>query len=302
MRWSALSLLLVGCTQSLSIEGYCAEFPRAQCRAGQRCGGVSAAVHCDDVPPVSPTCADVFERTMVALQLRFDGVAAKACVDATLRAECIGQYPVPAACTDVLVGGADAGAPCGVCGGGLFCAAQPNQLCGTCVPPTTLATTPIGSGCTFTDNRCGPDAFCKGDVCTARPGVGEGCSSNECALGLRCVANVCATPGELSDACDPSLGCKGGLWCDNGRCALTRPLGEACSAPIACQSVRCVDGACAGPSGEGEACRSGCDVLLTCVNDVCVRGAGLGEACGVAGCVPGGRCVDGVCGDVLSCG
>lgn len=142
------------------------------------------------------------------------------------------------------------------------------------------------------------------EVCAAQLPVGAKCPSGgayslDCSEGLRCVGNVCITPGDLGETCKLTEQCKEGLACTSGKCAAGHALGEGCdrlsdncALPNHCDSVsfKCVP-----PGAVGEACNSyvahrACVEGAACVSKKCVQLLDDG-----ATCTTDGECLSGFC-------
>lgn len=74
-----------------------------------------------------------------------------------------------------------------------------------------------GSAC-GSDDECGSQ-WCDAGTCTARPGLGEACTSYECGAGLTCVDGACSELRGDGAACASWGDCLSGLCDESGFCA-----------------------------------------------------------------------------------
>lgn len=309
---------LAGCAAQVPMEEFCQREAQSECESLQRCGLKSAAIDCAKAE-LFDDCLWPYRPALEAGVMRYDGVAAAACLSAISEHKCEDGLLVfvrrgDEACQAVVVGQATEGQPCGVCAAGLQCNATALS-CGVCVktPVTSSALpgesepclSPIGDG-----PGCRPGFFCRSQPssqarCVRQPGLGEACTDEvPCNLGSNCVEGVCVALAKAGEPCAPR-GCEAGLYCDaSGACAVPGPSGSACSSDEACALFNCVDGVCRGAPREGQPCPEGgfCSNTLACHDGVCVARVPVGGACSGSDCAGFGVCVDGVCRDAtLEC-
>lgn len=294
------ALVFTACEPSVAFERYCAELTNAQCLAAQRCGTLSRSIDCGKPYVVTGDCLGPYQEAFVARTLRYDGVNAKKCVDATREASC-SSVGVPERCWSVAVGTGKEGEPCGTCGEGLYCLRAGAASCGTCAvrePEPQRMLPKRGEACTspLADGEgCVADSWCQSNVCVARAEVGEACGV--CVLGASCLDGVCVADAEAGESCVERR-CFNGLSCIDGTCVVRTPIGAFCAQDAECVSLRCLDGLCAVGRAAGSACdeRAPCQPELHCVDARCAPLPAHGGACSGV-CAGLGSCVEGVCVD-----
>ncbi len=140
-----------------------------------------------------------------------------------------------------------------------------------------------------------------------------------CAEGLLCEpqSGMCVRVPTDGEECLQNFVCAEGHWCsmegETPTCRPTKATGDPCNSFQECETLNCVDGACAAAPGEGDSCTLGrCAEGLVCdASDgapVCIALPKMGEAClenPVSRCAEGLTCRDDVCtgkpGDGQSC-
>lgn len=292
------------------------------------CESWHAQVLCDPL-------ARSLSRAEVAGELLWLPSAGRRCVEALGASGCeLGiQYDILAVpdCARALAPRAGEGASCTFaesCLEGNFCAfsagcpgtcqslAQINEACGEATPcaegsfcPLTRmrceAQSDVGAPCepVAFGSSCRAGAFCDasqpgGEVCVAGRGRGNGCTrSEECAVGLSCVANRCSA-GQTGDSCRDDRGCVGEGRCAAGLCVEAAGEGASCASDEACaRGLRCGASGCTRGAADGEGCNQASDCQSgRCVSSVCRALLADGEVCTVDGdCLVGRRCVDNQC-------
>ncbi|WP_157070289.1 hypothetical protein [Sandaracinus amylolyticus] len=213
------------------------------------------------------------------------------------------------------------------CGEGERCAAVDGveHACieGRCAPVPVVA---VGERCQSGVARCGADAWCAGETCTARAALGDVCEPGlPCVEGLRCDTDAepprCAPLGVAGDACDGDHECAAespycadldgdgvehcsadadGAWCRGGlsgdfpfHAFDSCPETHVCAIAGELSSHRCYPIA-----ARGSACDDTrpCENGSRCVDDRCVAIALPDEACGAeVACPLTHACVEGRC-------
>lgn len=295
---AALLVTLAGCGDgAIPLDRLEDEMARAICAAYDRCPllvgrlddeawllGSSTAECVANLEMLAAFWLDVLRsRGRLAVEkgtAKYDGAAARACLDAFARASCEEISKMDAlvpVCPDIFQGTVPVGGSCRIneeCNGG-WCDAEPHEKCpGICV--AWLAT---GEDCSGSwDRRCAPGLWCDPNL-------------------FRCTERSSAAEGE---SCAGEVGCAYGLTCDEGT-SLCRPLklvgeGEVCGNGALCdRGLRCFSAAdkqtCKRVSvghTEGAACwpemyDAACDLTdgLFCdpYKSRCVLLPGAGEPC-----------------------
>jgi hypothetical protein len=162
-------------------------------------------------------------------------------------------------------------------------------------------------------SECESLLACVSGVCRTPVAVGASCTTLPCVQGATCVAGTCqALPG-LDAACTGS--CQAGLVCVGSprRCRMPGAEGAVCRGDAfdgdCTEGLRCVSNRCALPPGDGQPCLDRfigyvCADGLRCGSTVTCRvPSAVGATCTeTSDCIPGARCVDGTCSDVLDLG
>lgn len=278
---AAALLAVTACSSSPSIPfaQYAQRRLEAQCQRLVSCGVFASAAACPAyfrLIPDSSLAAAVHDH-----KVRYDGVAAAACVDALAKQSCDATSRdarvAPAPCGKVLTGELGGGAPCafstecksGSCMFGSAC--DPSTCCaGTCADTSP---SPIGGAC-HVDSDCVADTYCGLDqLCHALGKDGATCyGDNQCDYGLACI--TATNPGICH-----ALGADAGP-CPYGRCA---SVGDTCNASMTCVAVglpgaactmdaqcspygRCdtASGQCAAAPDIGQPCTSQCEADAWC--------------------------------------
>ncbi len=208
-------------------------------------------------PGLSNASAPLWQESIDAGRLAFDGAKLSDCIEATTRLGCeaLRSRDIPA-CEEAFEGLVEPG---GACVAEVDCAGEA---------------------------YCALDAACPG-VCTLRVGGGESCTADaECQSGFGCSGGTCVTPAGVGESCGggSAVTCEDGLLCagegetEPGTCkafdaVFVQPLGESCNLvdgldPLCEPGLSCVvedfDFAtmeviqvCAAPSSSGGACNLG---------------------------------------------
>jgi hypothetical protein len=118
------------------------------------------------------------------------------------------------------------------------------------------------------NNHCLPGLVCPvldtGSSATCSTPIAEGNScrfSSQCAAGLACVADVCASEPTLGEVCDSFLfgghDCASGFICDAEVCKAARFPGQSCGGDLeTCAEGLCVDGICVPRKENDAACET----------------------------------------------
>ena len=162
---------------------------------------------------------------------------------------------------DLVVGLVTAGGECEEdweCADGLFCTpadAPDGGAAKHCRAPVAA-----GGSCDNTDD-CLPEAYCDPvmDVCMARSGLGEMCTSNSrCEEGLSCFDDgTCQTAGSTMHDCNDNDDCGELAYCDFGtdQCVPRLEEGQPCSS-----SLRCISSLACPFSEDMPVCQSSLNV------------------------------------------
>jgi hypothetical protein len=202
--------------------------------------------------------------------LALDPAGIERCAAHLEAVECDAQiFDLDGPCGGIWVGQAESGAACApgiesfVCAPGNDCVLG-LDFCGTCEPTVAL-----GAAC-GEDERCPQTARCVNGTCVARALPGMPCGETGCALGARCVGDVCVGPARaaVGESCANRERCPYRTECVGGRCVEAGVLGTACDTTRPCASGACVGGVCVAPDPAGAACENG----STCIGGVCDAG------------------------------
>jgi hypothetical protein len=226
--------------------------------------------------------------------IKFDGEAAKSCMDEISQAGCtFTAFPRHDVCQDVFVGLVAVGGSCVIsdeCVGGGDCLASDStcdrsvSCCpGTCEPGHTKVA--LGAHCRSTLD-CDDDAYCTSttQVCTALA-TSEGAACDDlfgCTGDLLCNVDAqtqqyttCYRPAARGAACVASsfLPCADERdYCDptTNTCAALPGVGQACGTGAACVAyATCSNSTCTARPTTGEACADSCVGDLQCANSTC---------------------------------
>lgn len=251
------------CRPSRSLSGCSYRGPLA-CPVGARCGAsrecelesLGRCGHAGDAPCPDGTgcefgrCVRIFPCVVDGHPLGFERCGP----DAHCAAELLGP-------TRCVRDGAEGGR-CRVrgvsCDGGLACSFA-DLRCRRAVVETRAPGD--GQPCGL-NGYCDVDTRCVEGVCRRGDGSAAGlpCLAGVCADGLRCVLNVCITPGVEGDRCVFDDGCAASFRCERDS----------------------TGGVCRRAGGEGQRCRvegPRCDAGLGCVLDRCLRAVARGAPC-----------------------
>lgn len=284
MSFAAALLALIGCSGGPPpvAADYCERTVDDFCDYYLRCGRMAV----DDVATCHTVflerCNAVYEpryRTLEergVLALSADGL--DACAEHLQTVACDQQIgDLDGACAQLWTGLTPAGGACApgveslVCAEGTTCVLG-LDLCGSC--EATVAT-----GATCGDGlRCQAADSCLDGVCVARGRPGDACDVVPCALGARCVDNLCQVPdiAGLGDTCDAFHPCAYASVCTGGTCNAVAWLGQSCDTTTPCGSGWCDAGTCAALFDDGVSCERGdqcvsglCDGTCSALPGVC---------------------------------
>jgi hypothetical protein len=270
-----------------------AEWLESMCELGRRCEELSSFVSSAMCRPGYPDL--IWEGILDAWRAgtgMYDPARGRACLEALSRIEgcptSIDEiYPVE--CLEMVVGTVPEGGACYVghwapeCQEGLQCI-RGSECPGRCEPWSER-----GEPCDGV-RYCAPGLSCdRSNVCVG-PALGEPCDEY-CGLGLVCAEGACVFPAQRGEACDDAQPCSSPLQCgSDGHCEdPTRPTeGEPCEPFVGC----------AFPAGCVRFGEDASSYVYRCVN-----GSPLGQGCGsTMPCGAGGRCVTGVCRQIVASG
>lgn len=223
--------------------------------------------------------------------VRYDARWARACIAATRDAS-ICTLRTPDACSGVLAGTTEIGAPClgdtdctgdaycddwsscpGLCeprgGNGADCAAVPCAPGFACIESRCRSQATLGGSCAGT--ICAPDFNCDASrVCVPLSAEGDPCTTHgDCAARLLCIDSICQTGVGVGSPCSVAAPCATGTRCVEGSCVRVGLPGETCGPTSVCPgSFHCSAGVCTPDPVVGEACESS----ATCAQGVCSDG------------------------------
>lgn len=279
----ALLALLGACGDNLPppvpIDDYEAAVREAECSFLARCGEVESVATCLALSLGPGLTITANQRAgVIAGAIRYDGAAARRCVDAIALGDCDvsseSERILAILCQPPLAGSLRDGETC------RLSEECRSQVCS--VPSCDMA---CCSG------------RCIGDTPPAIPGPGQPCPDSVCAAGLACHLGGCERLLPAGASCEQRDGCDYGLLCLDGRCQTPPVLGETCSGICRDRGTRCdPDTQTCVPVGlAGAACSitadpSGCSVIYACDRTGhCSAGIALGQPCGLGDRCAGAR-------------
>ena len=288
----AMALAACGGGGSIAIGDLGDEIIAAQCARYVRCGVYASEELCR-----AAASADLsaLEQGVEAGRIRYDGEAARECLDALAEASCdtttASARKTPGACDEAIVGTVADGGACynsnecvsGSCNEPDTC----NMACcaGTCDP--TVVEVAIGQSCA--NAPCVEDAFCNDqDVCAALLAANAACQSDtQCGYGLMCANDVCVASANRGEACADGDCADLGDRCDGTNCVALSAVGGTCSSGFAglfdCQRPYVCNQTtlkCEEPPTAGESCQFFCAGGLFCNDDnECEAPRANGAAC-----------------------
>lgn len=254
---------IVSTTDGGSLDGWCERYADAVCNRAVQCQQ-SRSLDCREA--TMSVCARN-QRPLARLGLiRFDAVAADACVARVTAAPCSAPQPV---CTDVMLPNAQLGQKCDDLSANClvgYCPSPPrNTTNGVCPVCTALAA--LGESCV--SRRCdSATGFCDlandGGTCAPFRAAGAPCTAFECREG--CIdyfaydggVSRCG-PVALGAACGSSADCGAAAYCDGnlfdflgtrlrfGQCTARRTVGQTCTLQQTdepCTASACLGGTC----------------------------------------------------------
>lgn len=312
----AATLLAVGCGPP-TYGDFLDQMTTAWCDREVRCGLRAAGE-----PGCAPAPAHLVARSELDRgqsiadgRMRYDALAAKACIDAVKHSVCdpTGMLlATRARCAAVVAPRVEAYGACqghDECLGGR-CVFVGDACVGQCEPYL-----PVGSACDTDPAACDPTVhFCDGARCVAKGGKGAACTDDlACDADFRCVDGRCASqprPGR-GQPCDALRFCNDATYCRDGSCVERGGTDAPCDRPEACKSERlCVGllatraGVCGPPAPLDGACVAdaeitGCPPGLRCVGNQCLRAeaqqAGWNETCALYPCRSELACLSSTC-------
>jgi len=217
---------------------------------------------------------------------RYDGAAARGCLDAVKGLACGPGLNAPAllsgACGSVFTGTLADGDRCISdlqCGTHSYCAVADNTSCdGTCTPATPACNSDRQCASGQACDQAMPTSTSLGTCAPAVPpgAAGQPCgTSGRCQTGLVCAAGTCVALAQAGAPCaggNPFQACAAGLVCATSQtCMAPAMKGETCQDRLQCggmfssiicddTSQTCVDWAAGGPcSGDGCPYTAFCD-------------------------------------------
>jgi hypothetical protein len=260
--------LLCACGPSdIALGSFALPYARAVCGAQARCQTLSASVEGRCRAALAASLDADVHKALAAGRLRYDGGAARTCVDGLDSTRCLSRGPTDAtqaACYRALQGTVAAGQPCSF----LFeCSA------GLCVPDSTCP-----ASC--------PTLAPRGQPCSAQ---GPFCDER---VGLVCIGGVCAPPGASGASCALQRDCQIGLLCAGSRCVSLHRAGEPCERDENCDAGTFCAETCQPRLGAGASCGADADTI-----DAALRGAQCadGLVCKGAALTTQGAPVGGTC-------
>jgi hypothetical protein len=314
----------------------------AQCGLYQKCLGDLYAIFLGAEDCVTVTERRVengelaqLEAAVSAGEVKYDGLAARACLDEIAARSCDALLERETeACDKAVEGNVAAGGECDFdfqCQGQAFC-----KITGSACPGACTNRQPAGSSCTD-DDHCADGLVCseQTSACTAPAGETEACegaSAPPCAPGLLCIGEdeTAGTPGScktassvfvaaVGEACSFQTGplCVSSAACTiddlatlSGTCAAKAASGAACkraSIPAQCPDDQYCEGSGANPDGictalpgDGQPCvevlgEQRCAAYARCENGTCRNMQTNGGACATGAVCYSGVCQGGAC-------
>jgi len=261
MRWWVL-VLVVGCTNQLTLDEFEDQYTERFCEWRARCGLYGAVAECvERAGFAGDTTADV-RGAVGAGKVDFDSSAARDCLDGFDTVACHHRTPL-LACANVFHGRLHLGDACALdvecdtwnCD---FTTCPADGCCaGTCAQPSVRAM--VGEPC-YGDADCAPELQChfepgpfvpgQAGACQPLPGTGEPCDfecleqSDTC----REDTHLCAHGAVTGERCDTNFDCGELYECSvDNACVLGQPwyspIGATCNENVDCASGTC-DGVC----------------------------------------------------------
>lgn len=320
-----LALLVAGCSNNISRDQLYPEIYRAYCAQYARCGLAHSESACKTLYDgyleymETPT---LYEASIEAGKIRYDGARARRCIDAMAATPCSGSVLAVASnedCQGMFEGLVPVGGACGPreCVPSAYCTTEAGgaECPGTCVARVSEGVEAKSAAMcefplTLVDGRCAKrrkegeacqgssmceSLSCGGDLVCKTPGIkGEACSvTAPCGALLPCIDGVCRTPAGVGEACEKSLllPCQVDLHCDQGTsgagtCRELLTEGQACGEGTRCMPpLGCSAGKCTRPAGSGESCKElVCQPEYYCETNsqVCKDRLAEGQACSVS--------------------
>jgi hypothetical protein len=176
--------------------------------------------------------------------------------------------PLPPSCAALVEGTLAAGVACASsqeCGDGLYCRGAGPGVSGVCAAPAAAGArceVPADNLAAYLRADADPrhaacDGACVRGRCLARVAEGEACASSAlCAAGLACLDGACSAAPlpALGAACSAQRPCAGRAVCVDGYCATPKAEGEACTLPFECRSLACLSA----PGSAHGTCSNAC--------------------------------------------
>lgn len=255
--WASV-VLLAGCS-TLPLEDYSRAVGKATCERAKTCLLLDTSADCD-----SPSVWTESRPELVLLaagEVGYSAERAAACLERIRTLGCSSDVWETDECQAAFPGRRSEGAPCvrgrfNTCGPGLVCSGQTSDQCGSC----QRAACDRGHG----GVSCAP-LFGAGGRCTDRSQCLEwmscvklevfGSFEGNCSEGPRPAPE--RRVNDLGSQCDEARGfdCRvAGLRCVNVMCEALGAFESACAKDEDCLSSHCLQGACAPPRGNGDAC------------------------------------------------
>jgi hypothetical protein len=278
--FAAILALLAACGDNLApvaVEDYPVAVREAVCRQLTRCGEIESFETCLTTQ-LHLTIA--FTASQLAAirtgRIRYDGAAARVCVDEIAGASCDASSPsgrgLPAACQQITAGAGRRGDACG------FDEECVSQRC---------ARPDCGMACCT--------GSCTGDAPPEPGAIGEPCTSAGCVAGAFCDprAHRCAAVGAVGADCTVRAACQYAFDCIDGRCAVPPALGQPCTSACRDLGTTCSSRThtCVPVGLVGAVCGIGtqdCAPQYVCDRTGhCSAGIALGQPCSV-----GDQCAD----------
>jgi len=280
-------------SRTLAFEDLAPEVIAASCRVSVQCGQATDEAACAASTQTAPSMFETFKHDIDAGIVKYDGRAARACVDTyatiasctyteILRAEAV----LDPTCGKVLTGTLAPGTLCYFseeCANGGTCdrpSCTGGEACcaGTCVPAPIMVQ--AGGDCGTANTECVTGTHCAPNlqtasalICEPNLAAGAACTTtaDACAVPYSCVAadptvsaGMCTAPAATGEACGTTSefsslcnDLRDACDASTGVCARRTPVGGACSALVAgaCVGTAVCDGTtCVARGGPGAAC------------------------------------------------
>ena len=120
-------------------------------------------------------------------------------------------------------------------------------------PPVTDNKAGVGESCSTLE--CADDLVCEDEICVKYVGAAQSCNKTHICLGdLVCTDGTCVN--EVSGegmSCEDDASCQENLKCDSGICKMTAQVGESCENAI-CLEGECIGNVCSIYVDENEDC------------------------------------------------